>query len=79
MAKSNTLRRENLPYLIKIHPSVIWIKTAVLVSILLINIHRANMTLDEVETTLQFEIAADSSPVKINPEGPLNFLRGYIY
>ncbi|KAI5138141.1 hypothetical protein NEAUS06_2423, partial [Nematocida ausubeli] len=25
MAKSNTLRRENLPYLIKIHPSVIWI------------------------------------------------------
>ncbi|EHY64347.1 hypothetical protein NERG_02614 [Nematocida ausubeli] len=79
MAKSNTLGRENQPYLIKIHPSVIWVKTAVLVSILLINIHRANMTLDEVETTLQFEIAADSSPVKINPEGPLNFLRGYIY
>ncbi|KAI5137507.1 hypothetical protein NEAUS06_2265, partial [Nematocida ausubeli] len=79
MAKSNTLGRENQPYLIKIHPSVIWVKTAVLISILLISIHRANMTLDEIETTLQFEIAADSSPVKINPKGPLNFLRGYIY
>ncbi|EHY64248.1 hypothetical protein NERG_02706, partial [Nematocida ausubeli] len=79
MAKSNTLRRENQPYLIKIHPSVIWVKTAVLIRILLINIHRANMTLDEIEATLQFEITTDTSPVKINPEGPLNFLRGYIY
>ncbi|KAI5160563.1 hypothetical protein NEAUS03_1211, partial [Nematocida ausubeli] len=59
--------------------SVIWIKAVVLISVLLINISRADISLSEIQTTLQFEIATDASPVKINPEGPLNFLRGYIY
>ncbi|KAI5164102.1 hypothetical protein NEAUS03_2434, partial [Nematocida ausubeli] len=63
----------------KIHSSVIWIKVVALISVLLMNTHRADMTLDEVETTLQFEITTDSSQVVINPDGPLNFLRGYIY
>ncbi|KAI5162274.1 hypothetical protein NEAUS03_1968 [Nematocida ausubeli] len=58
---------------------VIWVKTVALIGILLMNMCRANMTLDEVETTLQFEVATDSLPVKINPDGPLNFLRGLIY
>ncbi|KAI5164967.1 hypothetical protein NEAUS04_2404, partial [Nematocida ausubeli] len=79
MTRSNTLRRENQPYLIKIHPSVIWIKTAVLISVLIMSTHRAYMTLNEIEATLQFEIKKDYSAVKINPEGSLNFLRGYIY
>ncbi|KAI5160718.1 hypothetical protein NEAUS03_1309 [Nematocida ausubeli] len=43
------------------------------------NISRGDMTLDEVETTLQFEITTDATPIRINPDGPLNFLRGYIY
>ncbi|KAI5152174.1 hypothetical protein NEAUS05_2670, partial [Nematocida ausubeli] len=54
MTRSNTLRRENQPYLIKIHPSVIWIKTAVLISVLIMSTHRAYMTLNEIEATLQF-------------------------
>ncbi|KAI5160886.1 hypothetical protein NEAUS03_1379 [Nematocida ausubeli] len=58
---------------------VIWIKTVALISVLLMNICRADMTLDEVESTLQFEITTDSSQVVVNPEGPLNFLRGLIY
>ncbi|EHY66865.1 hypothetical protein NERG_00505 [Nematocida ausubeli] len=63
----------------KMRSSVIWIKVVALISVLLMNTQRADMTLDEVEATLQFEIATDTTPVKINPEGPLNFLRGYIY
>ncbi|KAI5162996.1 hypothetical protein NEAUS03_2169 [Nematocida ausubeli] len=63
----------------KMCSSVIWIKAVALISVLLMNTHRADMTLDEVNATLQFEIATDSSQVVINPEGPLNFLRGYIY
>ncbi|KFG25070.1 uncharacterized protein NESG_02484, partial [Nematocida ausubeli] len=59
--------------------SVIWIKAVALISVLLMNTHRADMTLDEVETTLQFEIETNSSQMVINPDGPLNFLRGYIY
>ncbi|KAI5161976.1 hypothetical protein NEAUS04_0814 [Nematocida ausubeli] len=59
--------------------SVIWIKAVALISVLMMNIYRADMSLDEVEAALQFEIAADATPIRINPEGPLNFLRGYIY
>ncbi|EHY65702.1 hypothetical protein NERG_01309 [Nematocida ausubeli] len=36
----------------------------------MMNICRADMTLDEMEATLQFEIV---TPIKINPEEPLNF------
>ncbi|KAI5159851.1 hypothetical protein NEAUS03_0646 [Nematocida ausubeli] len=57
----------------------IWIKAVILISVLLMNMHRADMTLDEIEVTLQFKIAADATHVTINPEGPLNFLRGLIY
>ncbi|KAI5160719.1 hypothetical protein NEAUS03_1310 [Nematocida ausubeli] len=63
----------------KIHSSVIWIKAVTLISVLLMNISRGDMTLDEVEATLQFEITTDATPIRINPDGPLNFLRGYIY
>ncbi|KFG25903.1 uncharacterized protein NESG_01892 [Nematocida ausubeli] len=59
--------------------SAIWIKTATLISILLMSSHKADMTLDEVESVLEFEIATDSHSVTINPNGPLNFLCGYIY
>ncbi|KAI5132293.1 hypothetical protein NEAUS04_0194 [Nematocida ausubeli] len=59
--------------------SVIWLKSVTLISLLLMNMCRADITLSEVESTLNFEIATDSSQVVINPEGPLNFLRGYIY
>ncbi|KAI5149760.1 hypothetical protein NEAUS05_1897, partial [Nematocida ausubeli] len=59
--------------------SVIWIKAVALISTLLINISRADISLSEIQSTLQFEITTDLSQVKINPEGPLNFLRGYIY
>ncbi|EHY65444.1 hypothetical protein NERG_01890 [Nematocida ausubeli] len=58
---------------------VIWIKAIALIGVLLVNTHRAYMTLDELEATLQFEIATDATPMKINPDGPLNLLRGYIY
>ncbi|KAI5151717.1 hypothetical protein NEAUS05_2576, partial [Nematocida ausubeli] len=63
----------------KMRSSVIWIKVVALISVLLMSTHRADMTLDEVEATLQFEITTDTTPIRINPEGPLNFLRGYIY
>ncbi|KFG26662.1 uncharacterized protein NESG_00813 [Nematocida ausubeli] len=63
----------------KIYSSVIWIKAVALISVLMMNICRADMTLEEVEATLQFAIATDATPIRINPEGPLNFLRGYIY
>ncbi|EHY65299.1 hypothetical protein NERG_01745 [Nematocida ausubeli] len=63
----------------KTNSSVIWIKVVALISVLLMSTHSADMTLDEVEATLQFEIATDATPIRINPEGPLNFLRGYIY
>ncbi|KAI5159285.1 hypothetical protein NEAUS03_0170 [Nematocida ausubeli] len=59
--------------------SVICIKTVILISILLMSLHKAEMTLDEVDCTLKFEIASDQKSVLINPKGPLNFLRGYIY
>ncbi|KFG26484.1 uncharacterized protein NESG_00630 [Nematocida ausubeli] len=59
--------------------SVIWIKAVTLISILLMNTHKADITLKEVELTHKFEIATDSHSAKINPDGPLNFLRGYIY
>ncbi|KAI5159198.1 hypothetical protein NEAUS03_0111 [Nematocida ausubeli] len=59
--------------------SVIWIKTVTLIGVLMMTISRADMTLDEVEATLQFEITTDATSIRINPEGPLNFLRGYIY
>ncbi|KAI5137084.1 hypothetical protein NEAUS06_2094 [Nematocida ausubeli] len=59
--------------------STIWVKVVALIGILLMNMCRANMTLDEVETTLQFEVATNALPIKINPDGPLNFLRGLIY
>ncbi|KAI5159849.1 hypothetical protein NEAUS03_0644 [Nematocida ausubeli] len=59
--------------------SVVWVKAVTLISVLLMSAHRADMTLNEVEATLQLEIATDSSQVVINPDGPLNFLRGYIY
>ncbi|KAI5160524.1 hypothetical protein NEAUS03_1172 [Nematocida ausubeli] len=63
----------------KMISSVVWIKVVALISVLLMNTHRADISLSEIETTLQFEIATDAEPVKINPEGALNFLRGYIY
>ncbi|KAI5160523.1 hypothetical protein NEAUS03_1171 [Nematocida ausubeli] len=63
----------------KTHSSVVWIKVVTLISIVLMGMHRADLSLSEVETTMQFEIAIDAALVKINPEGPLNFLRGYIY
>ncbi|EHY66363.1 hypothetical protein NERG_00002 [Nematocida ausubeli] len=63
----------------KTRSSVIWIKVVALISVLLMSTHRTDMTLDEVEATLQFEIATDTTPIRINPEGPLNLLRGYIY
>ncbi|KAI5162749.1 hypothetical protein NEAUS03_2080 [Nematocida ausubeli] len=59
--------------------SVIWIKTVTLIGVLLMNICRTDLSLSEVESTLNFEITTGGSPVKINPEGPLNFLRGLIY
>ncbi|KAI5162287.1 hypothetical protein NEAUS03_1981, partial [Nematocida ausubeli] len=59
--------------------SAIWIKTVTLISILLMGSHKADMTLDEVESVLEFEIATDTHSVTINPDGPLNFLCGYIY
>ncbi|KAI5163072.1 hypothetical protein NEAUS03_2189, partial [Nematocida ausubeli] len=58
---------------------VIWIKAVTLINVLMMNICRADMTLNEIESTVQFEIATDATPIRINPEGPLNFLRGYIY
>ncbi|KAI5137323.1 hypothetical protein NEAUS06_2176, partial [Nematocida ausubeli] len=79
MTRSNTLRRENQRYSTKVYSFVIWIKAAVLISVLIMSTHRAYMTLNEIEATLQFEIKKDYSAVKINPEGSLNFLRGYIY
>ncbi|KAI5161769.1 hypothetical protein NEAUS03_1755, partial [Nematocida ausubeli] len=63
----------------KIYSSVIWIKAVALISILLMNTYRADLSLSEIESTLQVEIATDSSKVVVNPEGPLNFLRGLIY
>ncbi|KAI5133769.1 hypothetical protein NEAUS06_0741 [Nematocida ausubeli] len=63
----------------KTHSYVIWMKAVALISVLLMSTHRADLSISEVETTLQFEIATDSSQVVINPDGPLNFLRGYIY
>ncbi|KAI5161540.1 hypothetical protein NEAUS04_0599, partial [Nematocida ausubeli] len=63
----------------KMYSSVIWIKAVALISVLMMNICRADMKLEEVEATLQFAIATDATPIRINPEGPLNFLRGYIY
>ncbi|KAI5164614.1 hypothetical protein NEAUS04_2340 [Nematocida ausubeli] len=63
----------------KTRSSVIWIKAVALISVLLMSTNRADMTLDEVEATLQFEIETDSSQMAINPDGPLNLLRGYIY
>ncbi|KAI5159440.1 hypothetical protein NEAUS03_0299 [Nematocida ausubeli] len=63
----------------KIYSSVIWIKAVTIISVLMMNIHRADLTISEVESTMQFEIATDRSQVVINPDGPLNFLRGYIY
>ncbi|KAI5162092.1 hypothetical protein NEAUS03_1908 [Nematocida ausubeli] len=63
----------------KAHSSVIWIKAVTLISVLLVSTHRADITLNEIETTLQFEMATNATPIRINPEGPLNFLRGYIY
>ncbi|KAI5161720.1 hypothetical protein NEAUS04_0679 [Nematocida ausubeli] len=69
----------DLFYLMKTRFSIIWIKVVALISVLLMSTHRADLSISEVETTLQFEIATDSSQVVINPDGPLNFLRGYIY
>ncbi|KAI5159850.1 hypothetical protein NEAUS03_0645 [Nematocida ausubeli] len=63
----------------KIRFSVIWIKAVILIGVLLVKMHRADISLPEIETTLQFEITTDSSQVVINPDGPLNFLRGLIY
>ncbi|KAI5162178.1 hypothetical protein NEAUS04_0921 [Nematocida ausubeli] len=63
----------------KIFSSVIWIKAVALISVLMMNICRADLSLSEIESTLQCKIATDSSQVVVNPEGPLNFLRGYIY
>ncbi|KAI5163414.1 hypothetical protein NEAUS03_2317, partial [Nematocida ausubeli] len=40
---------------------------------------RADMILSEIESALKYEITTDSVPIRINPDGPLNFLRGYIY
>ncbi|KAI5164553.1 hypothetical protein NEAUS03_2517, partial [Nematocida ausubeli] len=47
--------------------------------ILLMNTHKADITLKEIELTHKFEIATDEMPIRINPDGPLNFLWGYIY
>ncbi|KAI5148861.1 hypothetical protein NEAUS05_1556 [Nematocida ausubeli] len=63
----------------KVRSSFIWIKAATLISVLLMNTHRADIELYEIESTLQFEVATNESSVKINPDGPLNFLRGLIY
>ncbi|KAI5163583.1 hypothetical protein NEAUS03_2346, partial [Nematocida ausubeli] len=54
--------------------SVIWIKAVTLISILLMNTHKADITLKEIELTHKFEIATDEMPIRINPDGPLNFL-----
>ncbi|KAI5137086.1 hypothetical protein NEAUS06_2096, partial [Nematocida ausubeli] len=59
--------------------STIWVKVVVLIGILLIALSRADISLSEIELTLQFEVATNALPVKINPDGPLNFLRGIIY
>ncbi|KAI5133499.1 hypothetical protein NEAUS06_0587 [Nematocida ausubeli] len=59
--------------------SVIWIKAVALISVLLMNVCRADLSLSEVESTVNFEIATDAAPIRINPKGPLNFLRGLIY
>ncbi|KFG26509.1 uncharacterized protein NESG_00657 [Nematocida ausubeli] len=40
---------------------------------------RADMILTEIESALKYEITTDKIPIRINPDGPLNFLRGYIY
>ncbi|KAI5150064.1 hypothetical protein NEAUS05_2016 [Nematocida ausubeli] len=58
---------------------IILIKVVTLISVLLMGTCKADITLDEVEFVHKFEISTDSSPIKINPEGPLNFLRGLIY
>ncbi|KAI5138688.1 hypothetical protein NEAUS04_2488, partial [Nematocida ausubeli] len=63
----------------KIHPYIIWIKVVFLISVLLMSTHRADISLSEIELTLEFGVAAGASLVKINPNGPLNFFRGYIY
>ncbi|KFG25226.1 uncharacterized protein NESG_01995 [Nematocida ausubeli] len=57
----------------------IWTKTIILINILLMNISRADIKLSEIESTLKFEIKTSLNSVKINPEGPLNLLRGLIY
>ncbi|KAI5162276.1 hypothetical protein NEAUS03_1970 [Nematocida ausubeli] len=59
--------------------STIWIKVVALISVLLIALSKADISLSEIELTLQFEVATNESPVNINPDGPLNFLRGLIY
>ncbi|KAI5135901.1 hypothetical protein NEAUS07_1402 [Nematocida ausubeli] len=59
--------------------STIWVKVVVLISVILIALSRADISLSEIELTLQFEVATNALPVKINPDGPLNFLRGIIY
>ncbi|KAI5136253.1 hypothetical protein NEAUS06_1827 [Nematocida ausubeli] len=58
---------------------IIWIKKVIPIGILLMNICKTDVSLNEVESILQFEISANSSQVKVNPDGPLNFLRGLIY
>ncbi|KAI5137679.1 hypothetical protein NEAUS05_2038 [Nematocida ausubeli] len=58
---------------------IIWIKKVIPIGILLMNICKTDISLDEVESILQFEISENSSQVKVNPDGPLNFLRGLIY
>ncbi|KAI5159292.1 hypothetical protein NEAUS03_0177 [Nematocida ausubeli] len=57
----------------------IWVKTIILINILLMNICRADISLSEIESTLKFEIKTSLNSVTVNPEGPLNFLRGLIY
>ncbi|KFG26836.1 uncharacterized protein NESG_00992 [Nematocida ausubeli] len=56
-----------------------YIELSALVSILLANICRADAGLQIIDSVLQFEITTDATRIKINPDGPLNFLRGYIY
>ncbi|KAI5160420.1 hypothetical protein NEAUS03_1123 [Nematocida ausubeli] len=54
-------------------------KTIILINILLMNIGKADIKLSEIESTLKFEIKTSLNSVTVNPEGPLNFLRGLIY
>ncbi|KAI5159103.1 hypothetical protein NEAUS03_0016 [Nematocida ausubeli] len=63
----------------KILSYIIWIKVVSLISVLLMGTHRADISLSEIELTLEFGVAAGTSLVKINPNGSLNFFRGYIY